>query len=87
MGVFDPEKKYGVDTQVEIPVGIDLEKEKASGIQFNLGCTFNDWHIWKVSGNTSFSIEDYLVNSGYNCHIFSLVLKRGFLSPPQNPHH
>lgn len=35
MGGFDPEKKSEVDTQVEIPVGIELEKEKASRIQFN----------------------------------------------------
>lgn len=38
MGDFGHEKKSGVDTQVEIPVGIVLEKEKA----VQLGCTFND---------------------------------------------
>lgn len=34
MGGFDPEKKSGADDEVEIPVHVDVEKGKSSGVQF-----------------------------------------------------
>lgn len=69
--------------------GFWLEKRKDIRNAVQLGCAFNYWHIWKMSGNVSFSINQFLVNYVHNFHIFrwcwrdfSLLLKIHIINLP-----
>lgn len=58
-----------------------LGKIKGVRNTVQLGCTFNDWCIWKESGNTSFIvIWTYLINNGRNSY-FHWCWREAF-SPP-----